>query len=233
MIRNNQVDRSMANYYKVGAFLRISKSILKSKHWEKKVFTFSFHRYQYLFGENMNISMRILQLSMNKIMCKAFEIEAKYYILRIIEGGINTMWRLIKCWQYNGREMINYSCFFFRLYDMTLNRLGVPENNAKNGWERQQWEIRIQFGACCEANIDIQYKCNIYVLISEERSQLVIQIWELWKLTFVCPDVFCSCIFDNTSLWWEVFSVECTDPHLHSTYVYDTFHTNLIISARN
>lgn len=123
----------MANYYKVGAFLRISKSILKSKLWETMVFTFSFHRYQYLFGVNMNISMRILQLSMNKIMCKAFEIEAKYYILRIIEGGINTMWRLIKCWQYNGREMINYSCFFFGLYDMTLNRLGVPENNAKNG----------------------------------------------------------------------------------------------------
>ena len=49
-----------------------------------RIFGFSFHKYHYVFGENTNISLKILQLSMNKIMSKVFETEVKYCILRII-----------------------------------------------------------------------------------------------------------------------------------------------------
>lgn len=72
-----------------------------------------------------------------------------------------------------------------------------------------------------QTTIVIQYKCGIYVLFSEERSQFVIQIWDLWKSPFACPDVFVPTSL-KIDLLGGKFSgwSECTDPHLDSVHIY-------------
>lgn len=127
-----------------------------------------------------------------------------------------------KCRQCNGREIINRPCFFFGTCDMALNSLGVLEDNAKNRWDRQRWEMRkFNLGHVMkQTNIDIQY--NIYALITASDSDL-----RIVEVNICLPRCFSSYVFDNRALWWR-----CSLLHTQ-IHVCDTFQTNLIISARN